>query len=181
MQPLATLVPDRLSGDHYRAVIGHFASGVTVITTHRDGVAHGTTASAVTSLSLEPPMLVVCLNQTSETGAAIAATGRFGVNVLGEDQREAAVCFAAKGPTKFEGVMFGSGPLGQPLFEDALAVLECRVVKRIVGGTHIVFLAEVDHASAREGRPLAYFRGGFCRLQNSATTATPRHTSVTTD
>ena len=119
MQPSATRPHGRLTGDEYRAVIGHFASGVTVVTTRRDGIPYGTTASAVTSLSLDPPMLVLCLNQTSSTGAAIAATGRFGVSILSEDQEGAAVRFAAKGSTKFDGVTFYAGALGQPLLEGA--------------------------------------------------------------
>lgn len=161
--PFATN-PKRLGSEEYRAVIGNFATGVAVITTSRDGVAYGTTASALTSLSLDPPMLVLCLNQTSATGAAITTTGRFGVNILNEDQEEAAVRFAGKGQEKFKDVKVSSGPLGQPLLDGALAVLECRVVQQVAGGTHVVYLAEVDHGAAGQGAPLAYFRGRFGRL-----------------
>lgn len=160
----------RLSPDEFRDVIGHFASGVTVVTALHDGRPFGTTASAVTSLSLEPPMVLICMNRESETGQAIAASGRFAINVLGEDQAEAAVRFARKGADKFDGVPVTPGEWGEPLLHEALATLECRVSEQTTGGTHHVFLAEVDRASARGGAPLAYYRGQFGRLELSRAT-----------
>lgn len=145
--------------------MGHFASGVTVITALRDGLPFGTTASAVTSLSLEPPMLLICMNKQSETGKAVAATGCFGVNILGADQVDLAERFAQKGGDKFAGVPVTPGTWGEPLFDDALATLECRVAEETSGGTHFVFLAEVVSGAARGGTPLAYFRGEFGRLE----------------
>ena len=160
----ATADRRRLSSKEFRDIIGRFASGVTVITAQHDGRLLGTTASAVSSLSLEPPMLLVCLNKTSTTGQGIAQAGRFAVNILAEDQADAAMQFASKGD-KFAGVnvLYGAG--GEPLLEDALANLECRVVEEVTGGTHSVFLAEVEHATGRQGAPLAYFRGQFGRLE----------------
>jgi flavin reductase (DIM6/NTAB) family NADH-FMN oxidoreductase RutF/DNA-binding GntR family transcriptional regulator len=154
-----------LKPDEFRNVIGHFASGVTVVTTVHDGKPYGTTASAVTSVSLEPPMLLICMNRQSETGQAVAARRRFAVNILGEDQPDAAVQFARKGDDKFVGIALDEGEAGVPLLRGALATLECRVVEEVAGGTHTVFLAEVDGASARAGAPLAYFRGEFGRLE----------------
>jgi flavin reductase (DIM6/NTAB) family NADH-FMN oxidoreductase RutF/DNA-binding GntR family transcriptional regulator len=155
----------RLAPEEFRDVIGHFASGVTVITALHDGAPYGTTASAVSSLSLEPPMLLVCLNKQSSTGQAIAAARRFAVNILGEDQPDAAMRFARKGAEKFKDVGVAPGEWGEPLLADALATLECVVVEEVTGGTHSVFLAEVHRASARTGAPLAYFRGQFGRLE----------------
>jgi 4-nitrophenol 2-monooxygenase / 4-nitrocatechol 4-monooxygenase, reductase component len=155
----------RLAPDEFRDVIGHFASGVTVITALHDGAPYGTTASAVTSLSLEPPMLLVCLNKQSSTGRAISQERRFAVNILAEDQPDAAMRFATKAAGKFSGVDVVEGEWGEPLLADALATLECRVAEATTGGTHWVFLAEVDRASARAGSPLAYFRGQFGRLE----------------
>jgi 4-nitrophenol 2-monooxygenase / 4-nitrocatechol 4-monooxygenase, reductase component len=155
----------RLAPEEFRDVIGHFASGVTVITALHKGMPYGTTASAVSSLSLEPPMLLVCLNKQSSTGRAIAAERRFAVNILGEDQPDAAMRFATKGVEKFKGVAIADGEWGEPLLADALATLECRVAEAASGGTHWVFLAEVDRASSRGGSPLAYFRGQFGRLE----------------
>jgi flavin reductase (DIM6/NTAB) family NADH-FMN oxidoreductase RutF len=138
---------------------------VTIVSALHQDRPFGTTASAVTSLSLEPPMLLVCLNKESETGRAMAAAGRFAVNILGEGQADLALRFATKGPDKFQGVPTTPGVDGEPLLADALATLECRVVEQTTGGTHVVFFGEVEHASAREGSPLAYYRGQFGRLQ----------------
>jgi flavin reductase (DIM6/NTAB) family NADH-FMN oxidoreductase RutF len=157
-----------LPSERFREVIGHFASGVTVITALHDGRPYGTTASAVASLSLQPPMVLICMNKTSETGRAISATGRFAINILGEDQPAAAVRFAGKGADKFDGIATTPGAWGEPLIDDALATLECRVVEDTTGGTHWVFLAEVDHASERPGTPLAYYRGEFHTLSKLA-------------
>ncbi|MCW2951825.1 MAG: flavin reductase domain protein FMN-binding protein [Conexibacter sp.] len=157
--------PRRLTPDEFRNVIGHFASGVTVITTTLDGRPYGTTASAVTSLSLEPPMVLVALNQSSATGRAIAQVGTFAINVLGEDHREIAVRFARKGDDKFDGIELAEGQYAGPLLADALAHVECRVTEQVVAGTHVVFIAEALVATARPGAPLAYFRGQFGRLE----------------
>src|SRR3954467_1890589 len=154
-----------LTSDDFREVISHFASGVTVITSRHDGRAYGTTASAVTSLSLEPPMLLICMNKQSETGRAVAESKRFGVNILGANQADLAERFARKGGDKFAGVAVTAGKSGEPLFDDALATLECRVAEETTGGTHWVFLAEVESGTARGGVPLAYFKGKFGRLE----------------
>jgi len=158
----------RLTSDEFRNVIGHFASGVTVITAVHDERPYGTTASAVTSLSLEPPMMLVCLDRESQTGGVIVEEGRFAVNILGEDQADLAVRFATKAPDKFDGVATTRGEYGEPLLADALATLECRVVEQTTGGTHVVFFGEVERGSARAGAPLAYYRGQFGRLQLAA-------------
>jgi flavin reductase (DIM6/NTAB) family NADH-FMN oxidoreductase RutF/DNA-binding FadR family transcriptional regulator len=153
-----------LPPEEFREVIGHFASGVTVITTTRDRTPFGTTASAVSSLSLEPPMLLICMNRASSTGQAVAETGRFAVNILSEDHPDIAERFAKKGHDKFKGIRVADGEWSVPLLRDALATLECRVVEDVTAGTHTVFLAEVERASAQPGAPLAYFRGQFGRL-----------------
>jgi flavin reductase (DIM6/NTAB) family NADH-FMN oxidoreductase RutF len=155
----------RLTPDEFRDVIGHFASGVTVVTAIDDGKPFGTTASAVTSLSLEPPMVLICMNRDSETGRAIAASGRYAINVLGEDQAELAVHFARKGGDKFDGVAVTPGEWNEPLLCDALATLECLVTETAMGGTHYVFFAEVHRASSRAGTPLTYFRGQYGRFE----------------
>lgn len=153
-----------LTSDAFRDVIGHFTSGVTIITTSVDDVPYGTTASAVSSLSLEPPMMLVCMNQESSTGRAIAQSGSFAVNILGEGQDQLARRFAGKGDDKFAGVDVRSGDHGQPLIADALAQLACRVTQQVVAGTHVIFIAEVHEATAHPGAPLAYYRGRFGRF-----------------
>src|SRR3954451_4221168 len=154
-----------LTSDEFREVISHFASGVTVITVVHDGRPFGTTASAVTSLSLEPPMLLICMNRQSETGRAVAAAGHFAVNILGAGQMELAKRFAQKGGDKFDGEATSAGKWGAPVLDDALATLECRVAEQTSIATHYVFMAEVESGRARGGTPLAYFRGQFGRLE----------------
>jgi 4-nitrophenol 2-monooxygenase / 4-nitrocatechol 4-monooxygenase, reductase component len=149
----------------YRRVIGHFASGVAVITTRTRERRFGMTASAVTSLSLDPPMLLVCINRRAPTCAAVSETGLFGVNVLTEDQGEVAERFARPSEDKFAGLAVEESDAGLPLLSDTLARLECRVVEEVAGGTHSVFLAEALRAEAGSGLPLTYYRGRFGRLE----------------
>jgi len=149
----------------YKDVIGHFASGVTVITTREDQTDFGITASAVTCLSLDPPMLLVCIHKKSYTCHVISRTKVFGVNILHEDQGDVAIRFATANSDKFQGMDITYGELGEPLLKGVLANLECRVVEEVTGGTHSVFLAEVQNAWAEDGAPLAYFKGKFGRFQ----------------
>src|SRR4051812_7358127 len=113
-----------LSSDEFRDVISHFASGVTVITAHHGGRSFGTTASAVTSLSLDPPMLLICMNKQSETGRAVADSKRFAVNILGANQVDLAERFAQKGGDKFAGVAVTAGKRGEPAFGDGVPAAE---------------------------------------------------------
>jgi flavin reductase (DIM6/NTAB) family NADH-FMN oxidoreductase RutF len=153
------------SSEEYREVIGHFASGVTVVTTAVGEERFGTTASAVTSLSVEPPMLLVCLNRESSTGAAIDRSGYFVVNILTEEQEHLAGHFATKEPGKFESVELREDVTDRPLIRDCLAHLECQVTERVTSATHIIFIGQVEAALASEGQPLAYYRGRFGRLR----------------
>jgi flavin reductase (DIM6/NTAB) family NADH-FMN oxidoreductase RutF/DNA-binding FadR family transcriptional regulator len=151
----------------FRDVIGRFATGVTVVTTHHDGHDHGMTASAVSSLSLQPPMLLVCINVASPTGDAVHRSRIFTINVLAEGQANLAQRFATSHADKFEGVSTARGTLGALTLTGALASIECRVVEDVAAGTHRIFIGEVAHAEAREGAPLAYFRGEFGQLHLS--------------
>jgi 4-nitrophenol 2-monooxygenase / 4-nitrocatechol 4-monooxygenase, reductase component len=150
----------------FRDVIGRFASGVTIITTRSGEQDYGTTASAVSSLSMEPPMLLICLNRTSETRQAIMDSGWFAVNILSEHQSDLAYAFARKSPDKFRGAHVVRGASSVPLIPDSLAQLECRVIETATGGTHTVFMGEVHHATATEGAPLTYYRGQFGRFED---------------
>jgi flavin reductase (DIM6/NTAB) family NADH-FMN oxidoreductase RutF len=162
-----------LSAEEFREAIGHFASGVTVITALHGGQAFGTTASAVCSVSLEPPTLLVCMNRSSATGLAIDRSGRFAVNILTDRQADLAERFARRGGG-FDGVAVEPGRHGEPLLAEALATIECRVIERAAGGTHTVFIAAVDRASARSGAtPLAYFRGEFGLIHRLPGTTAP--------
>lgn len=150
--------------DHMRRAMGRFASGVTIITTHYEGSDYGLTASAVSALSLDPPMLLLCVNTSSNTQRAIEASGVFAVNILRETQSEMARHFATSRSDKFDAMRVSYGALGVPLLDGMLATLECRVTAAVPGGTHTVFLAEVHSAQSNEGMPLTYFRGRMGRF-----------------
>jgi 4-nitrophenol 2-monooxygenase / 4-nitrocatechol 4-monooxygenase, reductase component len=140
-----------------------FATGVTVVTTVDRGVFYGTTASALTSVSLDPPTLLICMNRSSETGQAIARSGHFAINVLSEDQGPVAYDFARKG-SDFADHATTLGRLGAPLVAGSLASFECRVTDEIEVRTHTVVIGAVEAAIGQDGSPLAYFRGRFSRL-----------------
>lgn len=145
----------------FRRVISHFTSGVTVITTRHGGNRFGVTASAVSSLSLDPPMLLVCLNRQLATTDALSEAGVFAVNILEESQAELAAQFATRHPDKFRDVELTKRELDVPLIANALGQIECTVISRTDVATHAVFMAEVRTAEARSGNPLGYFRGQF--------------------
>ncbi|WP_169988010.1 flavin reductase [Microbispora sp. H10836] len=149
----------------FRRVVGHLASGVTIVTTSHGSDMYGMTASSVTSLSLEPPLMLACINNAAPTASAVSQAGHYAVNVLGEGSAHLAQQFAGPHRDKFRGVDIVPGALGAPVLSAALANLECRVVERVRGGTHTIFIGEVVAASAREGSPLTYFRGGFGRFE----------------
>lgn len=149
----------------FRHVVGHLASGVTVVTTRLPEGDFGMTASSVTSLSAEPPMMLACLNKLVPTSMAVARAGHYVVNILGQGQGHLADQFAGPSPDKFRGVSVQDGVTGAPLLTEALAHLECRVVEQVTGGTHDVFFGQVVQASAHQGSPLTYFRGGFGRFE----------------
>jgi flavin reductase (DIM6/NTAB) family NADH-FMN oxidoreductase RutF/DNA-binding FadR family transcriptional regulator len=156
---------EAVDADLFRHVVGHLASGVTVVTTRVDGRDHGMTASSVTSLSMDPPMMLACINNAVPTATAIERSGRFTVNVLGQAHGDLAYQFATPGPDKFDGVPIDRGAGGVPLLANAIASLECEVTEQVLGGTHSVFLGHVISATARDGAPLTYFRGGFGRFE----------------
>ncbi len=145
----------------FRNVMGRFLTGVTVVTTRHAGGLHGITASAVASLSLEPPRLLVCLNKQSATRGAVAAAGRFVVNVLGAGQDALAMHFASRLPDKFAALDYTLDAHGLPRLPGTIAALGCRVVREVDGGTHGVFIGEVEDSAHAPGAPLGYFRGRF--------------------
>ncbi len=165
MKPAPTGTAPSVDAGHFRYVVGHLASGVTVVTTEADRRRHGMTASSVTSLSMDPPMMLACINNAVPTADAVAVSGKYVVNVLGEHQGELARQFATASHDKFHDVAVHTGMLGLPLLSDALAHIECEVAERVVGGTHTIFLGRVVSATAASGQPLTYFRGGFGRFE----------------
>ncbi|MCR1781304.1 flavin reductase family protein [Nocardioides carbamazepini] len=150
-----------LSETTFRDAMGHFVTGVTVVTTLHNSVPLGATVSAFSSLSMEPPMLLVCLNRTSETGTAIAEVGDFTVNFLSDSQSDLAMRFASRSSAKFDGVALDSGPGEHPVLDGALGWVRCKVVDTSYGGTHRILIARAVAACVAGGEPLTYFKGGF--------------------
>jgi flavin reductase (DIM6/NTAB) family NADH-FMN oxidoreductase RutF len=150
----------------FRQAISHFASGVTVITTVHEGRRVGMTASAVASLSVDPTMLLVCINSNLATHEAIEASRRFVVNVLGEGQDELALRFAQQREDRFRDVALRPGH-DLPVLEDAIATFVCEVHERFPGGDHSIFTALVQECDAKPNcRPLVYFRSEFGALHD---------------
>jgi 3-hydroxy-9,10-secoandrosta-1,3,5(10)-triene-9,17-dione monooxygenase reductase component len=155
-----------VDGLAFREAIAHFATGVTVVTTTHDGRPAGMTASAVCSLSLDPVLLVVCIDNRLATHKAIDASKRFAVNVLGERDEELARRFARRAEDKFTGVdlVEGSDP---PVLSRAIAHFICTVHERVPGGDHSIFIGQVLHCEATPGRrPLLYYRSAFGAIRD---------------
>lgn len=146
----------------FRAAMSRWASGVAVVTTRDSaGRCHGFTATSFTSVSLDPPMVLVCLDRGAACSEAFAETESYAVHILHQGQEDLARRFARKGEGegKFAGLRVRGS--GAPVLEEALAVLECRVVDRLSGGDHVILLGEVEVAVSFEGSPLAYQGRGF--------------------
>ena len=156
-----------LDPDSFRSVLGRFASGITVITSiDADGRDVGMTASAFSSVSLHPPLVQVCVDRTASMFEALLQAERFGVNVLADEQEALSRRFASvESSHRFEGIGYVRGDSGVVLLDDALAHLECRISSRIEAGDHMIFLGEVDRATARDAKPLLYYRGGYAQLE----------------
>jgi len=158
----------QVSAAEFRHAMGHFATGVTIVTSlGADGSPVGTTASAVTSLSHDPPLVLVCFDLGSLTLRAIRGHGSFAVNVLGAAQRQLSANFARRGlAAAWDGVRHRHGPTGSPRLEDVLAVMECTVERFLPGGDHEIVVGRVRHAEtgANPAVPLVYFRGGYTSL-----------------
>ena len=154
---MQTVAPER-----YRTVMGHFATGVTVVTAHSDHGPVGMTANAVCSLSIAPLLLLVCFDKDARTLPIVAEGERFGVNVLAKGQERLARLFASKTPEheKFAEVPHSVHD-GIPVIEDALAWVGCRLEQLIPGGDHTIGIGAVEAAEAGEGRPLLWFRGSY--------------------
>jgi flavin reductase (DIM6/NTAB) family NADH-FMN oxidoreductase RutF len=157
-----------LTSSESRALIGNVASGLTVVTAADGPARRATTATAVAALAFEPPTLVVCLNEESATGRAISRARWFAVNVLAEHQEDLAVAFAGHVDDELERFSSQAGPHGEPLLDDALAVLLCEVADAVVGAAHTVFVARVHSAVADERVLVDRFAGAFHRLRLDA-------------
>lgn len=145
----------------FRTAMGHFASGVTVVTTRNGDETAGLTVSSFCSLSLEPPLVLICIDRDVSSHDLIRDGGRYAVNMLASEQEELSRRFASRMEDKFDGIGVRSGLGGVPLLEDALAVVECVVEEAVPGGDHTIFIGRVERAETSTKEPLVYFRSGY--------------------
>ena len=158
--------PQVLDPQHFRQVLGHFATGVAVITAVDGGEPVGFTCQSFSSLSLDPPLVSVAPQRTSTTWPRIRRAGRFCANILVEGQEELGRRFAVTGTDKFAGVRWTASPSGCPVLEDALAWVDCEVLHEVDGGDHLLVLGRVlDLAVLSDASPLLFFRGSFASLR----------------
>jgi flavin reductase (DIM6/NTAB) family NADH-FMN oxidoreductase RutF len=150
----------------FKLAMSHFASGVTVVTTEHEGRQFGMTVASFASLSLHPPLVLVCIEKTVATHDVIGAAGKFGVSILGSDQAAISSKFAVRSADKFDGVDTFRASLDLPLITGALTTMECRVVDQFAGGDHSIFVGEVVDVQTREGDPLLYFRSGYREMRS---------------
>lgn len=149
----------------FRATLGRFASGITVITARdSDGRDVGMTVSAFSSLSLDPPLVLICIDNGASVAPVLEHCERFAVNVLSDEQEPLSRRFSEKEIDRFEGVAYHRGQLDLALLDGALANLECQVHARYPGGDHTILVGAVEATSVREGHPLLYYRGGYAQL-----------------
>lgn len=151
----------------FRRVMGHFPTGVVVVTTRMpDGRPCGLTVNAFSSVSLQPALVLVCVEHAADSHDCIRDSGIFAVSVLDERKGESiSRRFASfEVGAKFDGVAYREEASGAPVLDAAIAWLDCRVEKALPAGDHTIFLGEVLAADAREGRPLVYYRGGYGRF-----------------
>lgn len=150
----------------FRAVLGRFATGVTIVTAvgprNRDV---GMTVTAFSSVSLEPPLVSICIDHSASVYSAMAKAKHFVVNILSEGQEAMARRFAEPGPNRFDGIGFDRGQNGAVILMEVLGYVECSVVARHEAGDHDIIIGEVEVAMAEEGKPLLYYRGGYAQLE----------------
>ena len=151
--------------DEFRGALSRFASGVTVVTARcEDDCLRGLTVSAFTSVSLDPPLVLVCIEKRASLHDFLKEGSAFAVNILSEDQELISRRFASKEPDRFSGMGYHEAPAGSPVLNDVLGHMECKVVASYPGGDHTIIVGEVESTSVSEGKPLAYYRGGYNRL-----------------
>ncbi|WP_231335696.1 flavin reductase family protein [Actinomadura graeca] len=152
-----------ISQDDFRTTMSRFASGLTVVAALDEaGLPAGLTCQSFASLSLDPPLILVCVGRGSSSWARIEGTGRFGVSILAEQQRDVCVSLARRAEDKFDSVPWRPSPYGTVHIEGALATIDCRIGTVHEAGDHLVVIGDVlDLAVRDEGTPLLYFRGRY--------------------
>lgn len=151
----------------FRQVLGHFCTGIAVVTAMEGDQPVGFTAQSLTSVSLDPPLVSVCPAKSSTSWPRIRAVGAFCVSILADDQEVTCRAFAKPGPDKFAGVGWSPSPTtGSPLLDGALAWVDCRLETEYEAGDHLIALGRVLDLGVAEGKqPLLFYRGGYGRFE----------------
>ncbi len=156
-----------ISKQEFRSALSRFASGVTVITTKdNNGKLYGITVSAFCSVSLTPPLILVCIEKNTGSHHAFLESGAFVVNILREDQQHLSDHFASHLEDKFAEIPYQKGIENLPVLENALANLECRIHNSYEGGDHTIFVGEIENITTTDGNPLVYFHGNYRKLND---------------
>ncbi|WP_329390621.1 flavin reductase family protein [Streptomyces sp. NBC_01716] len=152
----------------FRSALAQFPSGVTIVTTRGAGGApHGFTASSFAALSLDPPLILVCLDQGADCFPAFMAAEQFVVNIVTPEHAKLAMRFATKGENKFAHGSFESDENGHPILSDAAAVIRCELEEAVPGGDHVILIGRVHDARMGGGKPVTWYRGDFLHLGES--------------
>lgn len=159
--------PPRLDPLRFRTMMGAFPTGVAVVTAVRpDGSPLGLTVNSLTSVSLSPLLLLVCIDHASASHTAILESGAFAVNLLGDGDSDVSDTFASSSrERRFEGLEWSEGATGSPILDRSLGWIDCRVHQTHVAGDHTIVVGRVEDFELRSGDPLVYHRGGYARLE----------------
>jgi flavin reductase (DIM6/NTAB) family NADH-FMN oxidoreductase RutF len=156
-----------VTGDEFKKALQQWASGVAVVATHSAKLGNqGMTVTAFSSVSMMPPQILVCINESADTGEGIKASERFSVNILSTQQQDVSNHFAGglSQQERFEKYDWTLGIQNVPLLNDSIMSLDCRVVEKVHAGTHWIIIGEVENAVCRTGEPLLYFRSQYRTL-----------------
>lgn len=151
----------------YRTVLGHFATGVVIVTAMDGDEPVGMAANSFTSVSLEPPLVLFCAAGSSSTWPRIETSGKWAANILDEDGEEVCRLFAQKGADRFARIAYTPGRTGSPILEDALAFVDCETIAKHDAGDHVIVVGRiVELGYQHEGKPLLFYRGGYGRYES---------------
>jgi 3-hydroxy-9,10-secoandrosta-1,3,5(10)-triene-9,17-dione monooxygenase reductase component len=157
------LTPDAAT---YRTVLGHFATGVVLVTAIDADEPVGMACNSFSSVSLEPPLVLFCAAKSSSTWPRIETSGKWAANILDEDGEEVCRLFAQKGADRFARIAYTPGRTGSPILEDALAFVDCETVAKHDAGDHVIVVGRViELGYQHEGKPLLFYRGGYGRYE----------------
>jgi 3-hydroxy-9,10-secoandrosta-1,3,5(10)-triene-9,17-dione monooxygenase reductase component len=160
---------ENFDSKHFRAALGQFVTGVTVVTTiDAAGNPVGLTANSFNAVSLTPPMVLWSLDKKSSNLQSFMDSDRFAINILSDGQRDVATRFATRGIDRFEGVETYEGPAGLPLIQHCAAHFECKTAHRYEGGDHIIFVGEVLSCQRYVTEPLGFHAGQFVQVERAA-------------